>query len=83
MLALLDLVQVLRTSHFFSVDEHSFPCHATRFFWIDKGLINVCLCLIRSNNNTMQRLDLGGNKIGDAGAISIAGALAYVTFFPL
>ena len=78
MWALLDLVQVLRTSHFVSVDERSFPCHATRFFRIDKGIIKVFLCLICSQNKTLQALGLTGNTIGDAGAASIGDALAYV-----
>ena len=46
----------------------------------DNGIIKVYLCLICSQNNTLKELGLGGNQIGDAGAISIAGALAYVTF---
>jgi hypothetical protein len=82
MLALLDLVQVLRTSHFFSVDEHSFPCHTTRFFGLIMGINKVCLCLICSQNKTLQFLYLDHNQIGDAGAASIGGALAYVTLLP-
>ncbi len=39
-------------------------------------IIKVCLCLI-SSQNKMFTLSLGQNQIGDAGAASIGGALAY------
>jgi hypothetical protein len=48
------------------------------FFELIRGLIKVCLCLICSVNKTLQRLYLERNQIGDAGATSIGGALAYV-----
>jgi hypothetical protein len=78
MLEPLALVLALRTSHFVSVDDCSFQRHATRFFH-DKGIIKRCLCLICSQNNTLKKLYLRSNQIGDAGAASIGGALAYVT----
>jgi hypothetical protein len=75
------LVLSLRTSHFTSVDQHSFPRHAIRFFWIDNGIIKCVLCLICSVNKTLQRLDLSENQICDDGAASIGGALLYVKFY--
>ncbi len=42
-------------------------------------LIKLCLCLICSQNKTLQTLWLDRNHIGDAGAASISGALACVT----
>jgi hypothetical protein len=47
-------------------------------FWFDKGLIKVCSDLKYSQNKTLQALILSSNQIGDAGAASIGGALAYV-----
>ncbi len=46
------------------------------------GIIKVCLCLICSVNKTLQKLELSGNKVGDAGAASIGGALTYVILLP-
>ena len=44
-----------------------------------RAIIKVYLCLIYSQNNTLQTLRLQNNQIGDAGAASIGVALAYVT----
>ena len=41
------------------------------------GIIKVCLCLICSQNETLQTLSLAGNDIGDVGAASIGDALTY------
>ncbi len=43
----------------------------------------MCLCLICSQNKTLQTLLLYNNQIGAAGAASIGDALAYVTLSPL
>ena len=48
----------------------------------DNGIIKVCLCPICSQNTTLKILALSENQIGDAGAASIGGALAYVILFP-
>ena len=53
----------------------------------ERLLIKMCLCLICRQNKTLQLLNLDENQIGDAGAVSIGDALAYVqlrllTFFP-
>jgi hypothetical protein len=55
---------------------HAFAC---RFHGAKLGLIRVCLCVICSQNKTLRILWLNDNQIGDAGAVSIGGALAYVT----
>ena len=52
---------------------------ATRFFRIDNGHYQGVFCMICSQNNTLTELYLSYNQIGDAGAASIGGALAYVT----
>ena len=36
------------------------------------------LCSVCSKNETLQKLDLVGNQIGDIGAVSIGDALTYV-----
>jgi hypothetical protein len=42
------------------------------------GGLNVFLCLIVSRNNSLQMLGASNNHIGDAGAVLIGNALAYV-----
>jgi hypothetical protein len=51
-----------------------------KFFGLSMGHYQGVVCMICSKNNTLTVLYLFGNKIGDAGAASIGGALAYVTF---
>ena len=41
-------------------------------------IVYVCYLRICSQNKTLQWLGLDGNQIGDAGATSLGGALAYV-----
>jgi hypothetical protein len=55
---------------------------ATRICRIDNGHYQGVFCLICSQNNTLTVLGLGSNQIGDAGAASIGGALAYVALSP-
>ena len=83
MLEPLALVLALRTSHLVSVDECSFPRHATRFFGLIMGIIKVCLCLICSQNKTLQTLLLDGNPIGAEGAAALKRALTVHPFTSL
>ncbi len=52
------------------------------FFGLIMGPYQVDLCFMFSSNKTLLMLRLQNNQIGDAGAASVSGALAYVTLSP-
>jgi hypothetical protein len=81
MLALPRSVMPWCTSLFQYVNEHSFKntniWRHLNFRFDNEEFIKKCL--ICSSNKTLQMLYLDKTQLGDAGAASIGGALAYVT----
>ncbi len=83
MLALPRSVVPWRTSLFHLVNDflsYRYFFGATRFFRIEKGIINVYLCLFCSRNTSLTILQLSRNQFGDVGASGLGTGLAYVSF---